>query len=134
MPVFQAPPSVLGKLTVDCLLEAPTNFAYAASYQIDTSIKNDYVASGTLTGNITFTFVNVAPNHQGMWAVRQDATGNRTVTITAPGGWTLYRDASVVSLAAAPAANAVTVYTYAFVAVGGLNMMYVGKLTPVTGA
>ena len=134
MPVFQAPASIFGKITVDCLIEAPTNFAYASSYQIDTSLKNDYAASGTLNGNITFTFTNVAANHQGMWAVRQDATGNRTVTITPPGGWSLYRDASVVSLAASAAANSVTIYTYAFVAVGGLNIMYVGKLTPVAGA
>ena len=133
MPVFQAPPSVLGKLTVDALFEAPTTFTYAASYQIDTSIKNDYACSGTLTGDITFTFTNVATNHQGLWAVRQDGTGGRLVTITAPGGWTLYRDAGTASLAAASAANAVTVYTYAFIAVGGLNMMYVGKLVPVVG-
>jgi hypothetical protein len=131
MPVFQAPPNVFGPITVGAILEAPTTFAYASSYAIDTSIKNDFAASGTLTGDITFTFSNASTNHQGMWAVRQDSTGGRLVTITAPGGWTLYREVGTPSLAAASGANAVTIYTYAFIAVGGLNMMFIGKLIPV---
>lgn len=125
---------VAGRLTVDAVIEAPTTFAYASSYAIDPSIKNDFAASGTLTGNITFTFTSMAAGQQGFLAVRQDGTGGRTVTFTAPGGWTIYRDTGTANLQAASAANAVTVYTYAFVAVGGLNMLFIGKLSPVAGS
>jgi hypothetical protein len=123
--------ATVGRLTVDAILESPTTFAYASSVPLNTSIKNDFAQSDVLTGNIAFTFPNAAANQQGKFSVRQDATGGRTVTITAPAGWTLYRDSNTSNLTAAAGANAVTIYTYAFEAVGGVNVMFIGKLTPV---
>jgi len=122
----------VGRLTVDAILETPTSFAYAANVALDVGVKNDYVCSGTLTGNITFTFTNAANGRQGLLAVKQDGTGGRTVTFTAPAGWTAFRDSNTANLAAASGANAITLYSYAFLSVGGTQMLFIGKLTPVT--
>lgn len=120
----------LGRVTVDAILETPTSVAYAASVTLDTSVKNDFVI-GTLTGNIAITLSNPAAGRQGFIAVRQDATGSRTVSISAS-GYTNYRDVNTADMVAAAAANAITVYAYAMVVVGGVNMLLLNKLTPVT--
>lgn len=120
----------LGRVTVDAILEAPSTPAYAASVTLDTAIKNDF-AIGTLTGNIAITLSNPAAGRQGFIAVRQDATGGRTVSIAAS-GYTNYRDVNTTDLVASATANAITVYAYAMIVVGGVNMLLLSKLTPVT--
>ena len=130
--LFPGAAGAVGRLTVDAILETPTSFAYAANYAIDVGVKNDYVCSGTLTGNIAFTFNNSANGRQGLISVKQDGTGGRTVTFTAPAGWTVYRDSNTANLQAASAAGAITLYSYAFLIVGGTQMLFIGKLTPVT--
>lgn len=121
----------VGRLTADAFLEAPTGFAYAANISLDTSIKNDFVATGALTGNTTITFQNSATGHQGFIAVRQDATGNRTVTFASAAGYTIMRDAGTANLQPAPGANAITIYTYTHVMLAGSPVLFIGKLTPV---
>lgn len=120
----------LGRVTVDAILEAPTVVAYASTVTLDTSIKNDFVI-GSLTGNIAITLSNPAAGRQGLIAVRQDATGGRTVSIAAS-GYTNYRDINTPDLAAASGVSTITVYAYAMVVVGGVNMLLLSKLTPVT--
>lgn len=117
----------VGRLTVDAVLEVPTNIAYAAAVTLDAAVKNDY-AIGVLTGPCAITWSNPAAGRQGTVAVRQDGTGSRAVTLTAPGGWTLMRDSVLADLAAAQAANAITLYTWAFVAVGGAQVLLCSKL------
>ena len=52
--------------------------------------------------------------------------------VYAPTGWTLYREANTPDLNVALEPNAVTIFTYAFLTIGDLNMLFVGKLQPVT--
>lgn len=123
--------ATVGRLTVDAILETPTSVTYAATLNLDTSIKNDFVITA-LGGNLAITFTNVAAGRQGFVAVRQDSTtAGRTVSFAAS-GWTVYRDSGTVDLIASPAVNTITVYTYAFITIAGVNMLLMGKLTPVT--
>jgi hypothetical protein len=120
----------IGRATVDAILEAPSVVTYATAVTLDTSQKNDFVI-GALTGNIAITLSNPAAGRQGLIAVRQDGTGTRTVSIAAT-GYTNYHDVNTIDLIASPAANAIVVYTYAMLVVGGVSMLLLGKLTAVT--
>lgn len=117
----------LGTVTADAFLEVPTNIPYAANVTLDAAAKNDYTI-GQLTGPCAITWANPGAGRQGTVTVRQDATGNRAVTLTAPGGWTLQRDSLLSDLAAAQAANAITLYTWVFVSVGGANILLCSKV------
>lgn len=120
-------PASVGRLTVDTILETPTNIPYAATVTLDAAVKNDYTI-GLLTGPCAITWSNPAAGRQGTVTVRQDATGNRAVTLTAPGGWTLMRDAAIADLTAGQAANTITLYTWSCLTVGGANILLCSKV------
>ena len=118
--------TTLGVITVDALLEVPANVAYAASVTIDVGAKNGFVI-GLLTGALTVGWANPAVGCQGWFAVKQDATGGRGVTINAPAGFTIVRDSALASLAPSLDPNTLTLYTYIMFALGGTNYCYLSK-------
>lgn len=120
----------VGRLTVDAILETPTGFTNTGSINLDVSIKNDFVINtGGMTGNLTLTLINPANGRQGIIAVRQDATGSRTITFSVA-GYTLYSDPGTPDLQPSPTPNSITIYTYALLQVGGASIAYFSKITP----
>lgn len=101
--------------------------AYAAAVNINMRDSGGVVAVGQLTGNIAFDFINVFPGSQIAIYVRQDAGGSHTVTFNAPVGWTLQDDVNLADLQAGATGDQVTAYAVAFIQVGGLSLMHVGK-------
>lgn len=113
-------------LTAPVYLSTPAAPAYAASVALDVGASNDFHV-GTLTGNITFTFDNPAVGRQGLILVKQDGTGNRTATFTAPATYTLLRDVGWADNSPQPGANTMTLYSYSMIALGGTNYLLIGK-------
>lgn len=107
--------SSLGRVTVEALYEAPTaNNAATGSVNLDVSLKNDF--SLRLTGNAIVTLTNGANGAQGNIWVQQDATGNRTLNITAAGA-TRITEKAAASIAPQAEANTLTHYSYSFITI-----------------
>jgi len=115
-----------GVTNITAYLATPLAVTYAASIALDVAASNDF-AIGLLTGNVTFTFSNPNAGRQGLILVKQDTTGGRTVTFTAPSTYTIVRDANVADLSAASAASTITLFAYAMFALGGTNYLQLSK-------
>lgn len=124
------PITALGTVTTKSLRSLITSIAYGAAVTLDVNLANDFAIS-TLTGNTTITWANAQLGNQGSVVVRQDATGGRTVTFTAPAPYVLMRDSALADLSAASSPNAFTVFTWAFVGVSPTAVLLMSKITPV---
>jgi hypothetical protein len=118
--------SNLPALTAAAYLATPAAPAYATSVALDVAAKSDHNV-GLLTGNITFTFANPADGRSGFIRVKQDGTGGRTVTFTAPATYTIIKDVGVADLSPQSALNTITRYTYLMYALGGTNYLEIAK-------
>jgi hypothetical protein len=117
---------VRGVAVLDGYVSTPLPVTYAASLTLDVAANNDF-ALGALTANLTLAFANAAPGRQGTIAVRQDGTGSRTVTFTAPSGYTLVRDLLVADLQPQAAASTLTLYSYVMFAIATNNFLAISK-------
>jgi hypothetical protein len=104
---------------------APLSVAYASALSLDTALCSDF-AIGALTGNLIVTLANPAAGRRGTIAVRQDATGGRTVQIIAS-GFVRYRDTDLANLDAGSAARAITLYSYEMSVVAGEAVLELGR-------
>jgi hypothetical protein len=121
----------LGRVTVDTIVSPPTAVAYASAITLDVSAENSFTIA--LGGSPIVTFTNMLAGSSGSVAVRQDATGKRTVTFVAA-GWNVYRDSAGSDLLPAQAPNAITVYSYRFEVVAGVNVLRISRTSLAAGA
>jgi hypothetical protein len=119
----------VGQVTVDAVHDAPVALTLSSGAATHNSQASNR-AQLTLTANATLTLSNLANGRRGIIAVRQDATGSRTLALTTT-GWTQLRDTSYVDLAPASAAGAVTLYTYACEILNSVQYIIFGKLFAV---
>lgn len=109
--------SSLGRVTVEALYQTATaNNAATGALSLDVSTKNDFTLF--LTGNVTLTLTNGANGMQGNIWVKQDTTGNRTLSITATGA-TRMTEKAAASITPQAEASTVTHYSYCFVTING---------------
>ena len=112
---------------VGAVFEQPIAFAWAGNAAtIDVSVKNDFVASGTLTGNSTITLTNGSDGCQGTVYVKQDATGGRGLGFVVPGR-TILREAGAMDSNPQQSPNTVTGYAYDFKTIGGTAYVIVER-------
>ena len=104
----------------------PTVLPYAAAVDVDVQVGADF-AIDALTGVIALSLINPYPGAQGLIYVRQDGTGGNSLSFVPPAGWTVQFDPALVDLECGQAPDEVTVYSYAFVVVGGLNLLHIAK-------
>jgi hypothetical protein len=116
----------VGQVTVDAVHDAPVALTLSSGAATHNSQASNR-AQLTLSANATLTLSNLANGRRGIIAVRQDATGSRTLAFTTT-GWTQLRDASFGDLAPSAAASSVTLYTYACEVLGGTQYIIFGKL------
>lgn len=110
-------------LNADLIQPAPLAIAYAASVTLSLSLRGDFVL-GPLTGNAAVSFTGPFAGRHGMIVTKQDATGGRTLTWSAPAGW------AIVWLTATggTGANATAVYEYRCVSIAGTNYILMSQL------
>lgn len=113
-----------GLVTATGFAPTPAAPAFSASISLDANTQHHDI--GKLTANIAISFTNYAIGKSLTFSVKQDATGNRTLTVTPPGGYTLDRDFWADDNPQMPA-NTRTLYTIVFYAQDGANYCAVGK-------
>ena len=86
---------------------------------------NEFVI-GKLTGNVEFSFTNAAVGRRGVVWLKADAVGSWRVGFTAPAGFLIAEDASVVAEADL-AANAMARVTYAMHVLDGQNYVQLDR-------
>jgi hypothetical protein len=115
-----------GTAMLDAFISTPLAVTFASSLTLDVSLNSDF-AIGALTANLTIAFANAAAGRQGTIGVRQDGTGSRIITFTAPSGFTLVRDLLVTDLQPQITASTLTLYSYLMFAIAGNSFLALSK-------
>lgn len=119
----------LGYVNAQNLFSSPTTLTWSSSLSVDALGCNDYRC--VLAGNTAVTFTRCIDGYAGTFYVKQNGTGNYTVSFAATaypsGSVTVVKDTSLSDLNPNPAANSITMYAYNCVALGGTLYVHVAK-------
>lgn len=109
------------------IADPATNFAWSSNTAtVDVSLAHNFTATNTLTGNSTITLSNGVDGCNGLIYVKQDGTGNRTLTFTISGR-TVIRDLNTPDTNPLGAANSITVYQYYYVTIASTASVMLTK-------